>query len=144
MCLVLRTIYTIYFVKFCPVTNFHDKKVNLNFIHAKKVFFNVIFYGRKVGRTNKNFYMLYAYVSHLSKHHSGGLESVRIGKCQKPIFVHFGRNWKESELERDRSGKCQKQKMSEVESVRSGMCQNWKVSELESVRFGKCQNFHIL
>ena len=32
-------------------------------------------------------------------------------------------------------------KVSELESVRIGKCQNWKVSELESVRIGKCQNF---
>ena len=45
------------------------------------------------------------------------LESVRIRKCQNPIFAHFGRNWKVSELE----------------SVRIGKCQNWKVSELGQV-----------
>ena len=44
------------------------------------------------------------------------LESVRIGKCQNPIFAYFVRNWKVSELE---------------ESVRIGKCQNWKVSESE-------------
>ena len=43
------------------------------------------------------------------------------GKCQNDIFSP---NWKVSELE----------------SVRMGKCQNWKVSELESVRMEKCQN----
>ena len=64
---------------------------------------------------------------------AGGLESVRIGKCQNPIFAHFGRNWKVSELESVRIGKCQNWKVSELESVRIGKCQNWNVSELESV-----------
>ena len=57
-----------------------------------------------------------------------------IGKCQNPFFAHFGRNWKVSELERVRIGKCQNWKVSELESVRIGKCQNRKVSELESVR----------
>ena len=65
----------------------------------------------------------------------------RIGKCQNPIFAHFGRNWKVSELESVRIGKCQNWKVSELESVRIRKCQNWKVSELESVRIGKCQNY---
>ena len=33
------------------------------------------------------------------------LESVRIGMCQNPIFAHFCRNWKVSELESVRIGK---------------------------------------
>ena len=70
----------------------------------------------------------------------GGLESVRIGKCQNPFFAHFGRNWKVTELESVRIGKCQNWKGSELESVRIGKFQNWKVSESESVRIGKCQN----
>ena len=57
-----------------------------------------------------------------------------IGKCQNPIFAHFERNWKVSELESVRIGKCQNRKVSELESVRIGKCQNRKVSELESVR----------
>ena len=49
-----------------------------------------------------------------------------IGKCQnwkvsESIFAHFERNFKVSELE----------------NVRIGKCQNLKVSELESVRIGK-------
>ena len=59
---------------------------------------------------------------------AGGLESVRIGKCQNPFFAHFGRNWK----------------VSESESVRIEKCQNRKVSESKSERNGKCQNFQIL
>ena len=83
----------------------------------------------------------------------GGLESVRIqflpileesGKCQNPIFAHFGSNWKVSESESVRIGKCQNRKVSDLECVRIGKCQNWKVSESESVRIGKCQNFLIL
>ena len=48
---------------------------------------------------------------------------------------HLRRDWKVSV--------CiflQNWKVSELESVRIGKCQNWKVSELESVRIGKCQN----
>ena len=56
--------------------------------------------------------------------------NTRIGKCQNPIFAHFRRNWKVSELESFRIGKCQNWKG-----------QNWKVSESESVRIGKCQNY---
>ena len=46
-----------------------------------------------------------------------------IGKCQnwkvsESIFAHFGRNWKVSELESVRIGKCQNMKVSELESVR--------------------------
>ena len=51
------------------------------------------------------------------------LESVRIGKRQNAFFLQ---NWK----------------VSEPESVRTGKCQNWKVSESESVtifRFFKYQ-----
>ena len=59
------------------------------------------------------------------------LESVRIGKCQNAFFFKIGKcqNWKVSELESVRIGKCQNWKVSD-----------WKVSELESVRIGKCQN----
>ena len=42
------------FVKFRPSTFFYCKKVNLTFIHAKKVFFfNVVFNGKKVSLTKK-------------------------------------------------------------------------------------------
>ena len=61
------------------------------------------------------------------------LESVRIGKCQKPFLPIL-----------EEIGKCQNWKLSELESVRIRKCQNRKVSELESVRIGKCQNFQIL
>ena len=60
---------------------------------------------------------------------SGGLESVRIGKCQ---------NRKVSELESVRIGKCQNWKVSGSESVRIGKCQNWKVSEFsDSLNMGQ-------
>ena len=65
-------------------------------------------------------------------------------------------NWKVSELQSVKIGKCQDWKVSELESIRiggglesvriqflpileeTGKCQNWKVSESESVRIGKC------
>ena len=56
MCLVLWAINTNYFVKFRPVTFLYGKKVNLTFIHAKRVFLNVVINGKKVGRTKKVFY----------------------------------------------------------------------------------------
>ena len=59
----------------------------------------------------------------------GGLENVRIGKCQNPFFAHFERNWKVSELESVKVGKCQNAFFFKI-----GKCQNRKVSELESVR----------
>ena len=83
----------------------------------------------------------FAYIYKFSQF--GGLESVRIGKCQNPLFARFGRNWKVSELESVRIGKCQNWKVSESESVRIGNCQNWKLSELETVRIGKCQNWKV-
>ena len=48
------------------------------------------------------------------------LESVRIGKCQNAFFFKFGI--------------CQNWKVSELQSVRIAKFQNWKVSELVSVR----------
>ena len=57
----------------------------------------------------------------------GGLEGVRIGKCQ---------NWKVSE-----SMFCPFWKI--LESVRIRKCQNRKVSQLESVRIVKCQNCKV-
>ena len=62
---------------------------------------------------------------------------MRDWKVSECIFVL---NWKVSESESVRIGKCQNWKVSELEGVRIGKCQNWKVSELESVRIGKCQN----
>ena len=47
------------------------------------------------------------------------------------------RDWKVSELESVRIGKCQNWKVSELESVRIGKCQNWTVPELESVKVKK-------
>ena len=44
--------YTHYFIKFRPATFLPGKKLNFTFIHAKKVFFNVVFNGKKVGRKN--------------------------------------------------------------------------------------------
>ena len=54
------------------------------------------------------------------------MERDRIVKCQ---------NWKVSESESVRIGKCQK--LLSLESVRIGKCQN--LLGLESVRIGKCQ-----
>ena len=71
----------------------------------------------------------------------GRLENVRIEKCVNSFFAQFEQNWKGSELESVRIGKCQNRKVSELESVRN--CSVWKVSELESVRIGKCQNLKV-
>ena len=63
-----------------------------------------------------------------------GTRDWKVSEC---IFLQ---NWKVSESESVRIGKCQNRKVSELESVRIGKCQNWKASELESVRIEKCQS----
>ena len=67
----------------------------------------------------------------------GGVESVRIGRCQNAILAHIGK-CQNSELESVRIGKYQNRKASEWESVRIGMGQNQKASEL--LKIGTCQN----
>ena len=48
------TVFTDYFVKWRPATFFRSKKVNLTFIPAKEVFFNVVIFNvKKVGRIKK-------------------------------------------------------------------------------------------
>ena len=61
MCLVLWTVFTHYFVKFCPATFFHGKKVNFTYIHAKKVFFNAVFNGKNIGHNKKSTLYLHTF-----------------------------------------------------------------------------------
>ena len=50
------------------------------------------------------------------------------------LYDVWSGDWKVSELESVRIGKCQNWKVSEWKSVRVGKCHNRKMSELESVR----------
>ena len=59
----------------------------------------------------------------------------KIGKSQNPFFALFEQNWRVSDLESVRIGKCQNWKVSEAAWY--GEYQNWKLSETAWI--GNCQ-----